>query len=111
MLKGGALANNVYWQVAGAVSFGAGAKYVGTFLGAGAVALGEGASIKGRVLTPGTVALADSPFAISKDDLTPPVVSIDGGGTSARTTPHHRSREPPTSPLAATWSSPWPARS
>ena len=83
VLKGGALANNVYWQVVGAVSLGAGAKYVGTFLGAGAVALGEGASIKGRVLTPGTVALANSPFAISKDDLTAPVVSIDGGGTSA----------------------------
>ena len=82
VLKNGALANNVYWQVVGAVSLGAGAKYVGTFLGAGAVALGEGASIKGRVLTPGTVALADSPFAISKDDLTAPVVSIDGGGTS-----------------------------
>ena len=81
VLKGGALANNVYWQVLGAVSLGAGAKYVGTFLGAGAVALGEGASIKGRVLTPGTVALADSPFAISKDDLTPPVVTIDGGAT------------------------------
>jgi hypothetical protein len=80
----GALANNVYWQVLGAVSFGAGAKVVGTFLGAGAISFGEGASIKGRALTPTTVGLANSPFAISKDDLTAPVVTIDGG--AARST-------------------------
>jgi hypothetical protein len=79
----GALANNVYWQVLGAVSFGAGAKVVGTFLGAAAISFGEGASIKGRALTPATVGLANSPFAISKDDLTAPVVTIDGGDASS----------------------------
>ena len=83
MLAGGALANNVYWQVLGAVSFGAGAKAVGTFLGAGAICFGEGASLKGRALTPTTVGLANSPFAISKDDLTAPVVTIDGGAARA----------------------------
>ena len=35
VLTGGALAHNVYWQVNGAVSLGAGAKYVGTFLASG----------------------------------------------------------------------------
>ena len=52
VLTDGALANNVYWQVVGAVSLGAGAKSVGTFLGAGAITFGDGASIKGRALTP-----------------------------------------------------------
>lgn len=75
----GALANNVYWQVVGAVSLGAGAKFVGTFLAEGAVSFGEGASLKGRALTPSTVALANSPVTEPKDDLTAPVVTIDGG--------------------------------
>ncbi len=79
VLTDGALAHNVYWQVDGAVSLGAGAKYVGTFLATGAVALGEGASIKGRVLTPITVALANSPVTKPIDDLTAPVVSFDDG--------------------------------
>lgn len=79
VLTNGALANNVYWQVLGAVAIGAGAKVVGTFLGAGAISFGEGASIKGRALTPSTVSLANSPFAVSKDDLTPPLITIDGG--------------------------------
>lgn len=79
VLTDGALANNVYWQVLGAVSLGAGSKYVGTFLGASSVAFGEGASLKGRVLTPSTVALANSPITQPIDDLTAPVVSIDGG--------------------------------
>ena len=79
VLTDGALANNVFWQVAGAVSLGAGAKLVGTFLGAGAITFGDGASIKGRALTPGTVAVTNSPFTEPIDDLTAPVVTIDGG--------------------------------
>lgn len=84
VLTDGALANNVYWQVVGAISLGAGAKYVGTFLGAGAIAFGDGASLKGRALTPGSVAVTNSPFTVAKDDLTAPVVTIDGG--AARST-------------------------
>ncbi|MFB9311698.1 ice-binding family protein [Nocardioides plantarum] len=79
VLTDGALATNVYWQVLGAVSMGAGAKTVGTFLAAGAVAFGEGASLKGRILTPGTVTLANTPVTQPKDDLTAPVVTIDAG--------------------------------
>ena len=79
VLTDGALANNVFWQVAGAVSLGARAKLVGTFLGAGAITFGDGASIKGRALTPGTVAVTNSPFVEPIDDLTAPIVSIDGG--------------------------------
>jgi hypothetical protein len=81
VLTGGALANNVFWQVTGAVSLGAGAKFVGTFLGAGAITFGDGASIKGRALTPGTVAITNSPFTQPIDDLTAPLVTIDGGAT------------------------------
>jgi hypothetical protein len=81
VLTDGALANNVYWQVLGAVSMGAGAKYVGTFLAAGAVAYGEGSSLKGRILTPGTVTLANTPVTEPKDDLTAPLVTIDAGAT------------------------------
>ena len=65
--------------MAGAVSLGAGVKWVGTLLGAAAVAFGEAASIKGRILTPSTVALANSPVTKPIDDLTAPLVGIDGG--------------------------------
>ncbi len=81
VLTDGALANNVYWQVVGAVSLGANAKYVGTFLGASTISFGEGASLKGRALTPSTVALANSPVTQPIDDLTDPLVSINGGAT------------------------------
>lgn len=83
VLTDGALANNVYWQVNGAVSLGAGAKVVGTFLATGAISFGEGSSLKGRALTPSTVALANTPVTRPIDDLTAPVVAIDGGPTSA----------------------------
>ncbi|RHW23233.1 DUF3494 domain-containing protein [Nocardioides immobilis] len=79
VLTDGALANNVYWQVAGAISLGADADYVGTFLGAGAIAFGDGASLKGRALTPTSVAMTNTPFLVAKDDLTAPLVTIDGG--------------------------------
>ena len=81
VLANGALANNVYWQVVGAVSLGADVKFVGTLLGAGVVSFGDGASLKGRVLTPDTVALANSPITKPIDDLVAPVVAINGGPT------------------------------
>ena len=89
VLTDGALAHHVFWQVNGAVSAGAGAKLVGTFLAAGAITFGEGASLKGRALTPGTVGLANSPVTQPIDDLTAPVVTIDGGpnASTSDTTP------------------------
>jgi hypothetical protein len=98
VLTDGALANNVFWQVVGAVSLGAGASYVGTFLAAGAVTLGDGASIKGRLLTPGTVAVTNSPVTQPIDDLTAPVVTIDGGPA--------RSTNDTTPPIAGTTDEP-----
>ena len=81
VLTDGALANNVYWQVVGAISLGAGAKFVGTLLGAAAITFGDGASIKGRALGAATVTVTNSPFTEPKDDLTAPIVAIDGGAT------------------------------
>ena len=52
VLTDGALANNVFWQVVGAVSLGAGAKFVGTFLGAGAITFGDGASSRAALSPP-----------------------------------------------------------
>jgi hypothetical protein len=79
ILTDGALANNVFWQVSGAVSLGASARFVGTFLGNGAMTFGDGASIKGRALTPGAVAVTNSPFTEPIDDFTAPIVTLDGG--------------------------------
>jgi hypothetical protein len=89
VLKNGALANNVYWQVVGAVALGADAQFVGTLLGAGVISFGAGASLKGRALTASTMALADSPITKPIDDLVAPVVAIDGGpaASTADTTP------------------------
>jgi hypothetical protein len=81
VLANGALANNVYWQVVGAISFGANAKFVGTLLCAGAVTFGDGASLKGRALTSSTMALSNSPITKPIDDLVAPVVAINGGPT------------------------------
>lgn len=79
VLANGALANNVYWQVNGAATLGANARYAGTILGTGVISFGEGASLKGRALTSSTVALANSPITKPIDDLVAPVVTIDGG--------------------------------
>jgi hypothetical protein len=97
-LTDGALANNVFWQVSGAVSLGAGAKCVGTLLGAGAITFGDGASIKGRALTPGTVTMTNSPFTEPIDDLTAPQLTIDGGAT--------RSTNDTTPPISGTTDEP-----
>lgn len=98
VLKNGALANNVYWQVVGAVALGADAAFVGTVLGAGVISFGAGASLKGRALTSSTMALADSPVTQPIDDLTPPVIAIDGGPT--------RSTNDTTPPISGTTDEP-----
>jgi hypothetical protein len=51
LLSGGAKAENTYWQVAGAVSVGAGAHFEGIILGKTSAAFGDGSSINGRILT------------------------------------------------------------
>jgi hypothetical protein len=52
LLINGATVNNVFWNVDGAVSSGAGASMKGTFLAlAGEIALGNGATLEGRALS------------------------------------------------------------
>ena len=57
VLANGAKASNVYWQVHGAVSTGAGSTCVGTILADGAATLGAGSAQAGRVLSTGAVTL------------------------------------------------------
>eukprot|EP00964_Phaeocystis_antarctica_P078798 scaffold49021_cov66-Phaeocystis_antarctica.AAC.4 len=51
VLKNGAQASNIFWQIAGATSIPAGAHAEGILLCAGAIVLGAGASLNGRALT------------------------------------------------------------
>lgn len=50
-LTGGALAKNVFWQVAGVVSLNTTSHFEGVILGATDIAMANGASISGRMLT------------------------------------------------------------
>lgn len=56
-LKGGALAKNIFWQVAGAVSIGTTAHFEGVVLAKTMVAAKTGASINGRLLAQTAVTL------------------------------------------------------
>lgn len=57
ILSGGATAQNVFWQVAGAVSIGAGAHMEGTILSASNIALLTGATLKGRLYSATDIAM------------------------------------------------------
>lgn len=57
ILTGGALARNVFWQVAGAVTIGANTHFEGIILGQTSITLGNLASIKGRLLAQSAVNL------------------------------------------------------
>ena len=59
-LAGGALPKNVFWQVVGAVTLGAGAHCEGVILAQASVDLGAGASITGRLLAQTAVTIAMS---------------------------------------------------
>jgi hypothetical protein len=56
-LSGGALAENVYWQVSGHVELGTTAHFEGIVLSQTAVSLATGASINGRLLAQTAVTL------------------------------------------------------
>jgi len=57
ILAGTALAKNVFWQVAGAVTVGTTAQFKGIILGQTAVTFGNGSSIDGRILAQTAVTL------------------------------------------------------
>jgi ice-binding like protein/Big-like domain-containing protein len=56
-LAGGALAKNIFWQVAGQATFGAGAHFEGVLLCKTGVTLDTGATMNGRILAQTQVAL------------------------------------------------------
>ena len=57
LLSGGALPQNVFWQVGGGVSLGAGAHLEGVVLSGTGIALGAGASVDGRLFAKTAVTL------------------------------------------------------
>jgi len=56
-LSGGALAENIFWQTAGAVTLGTSSHFEGTILGKTSIAVQTGASINGRLLAQTAVTL------------------------------------------------------
>ncbi len=56
-LTGGALAKNVFWQVAGAVTIGTTAHFEGVVLAKTLIAVNTGASVNGRLLAQTAVTL------------------------------------------------------
>jgi hypothetical protein len=65
VLANGAKASNVFWQINGAVSTGAGSTCVGTLLVDGAVTLGAGSSLVGRLMSTGTVTLSTNTISMN----------------------------------------------
>lgn len=57
ILKGGAQAKNIFWQVAGAVTLGTGSTFNGTILGKTNIALLTGATLNGKALAQTAVTL------------------------------------------------------
>jgi hypothetical protein len=56
-LAGGALAKNIFWQVAGSVTLGTDARFKGIVLGKTMIAVNTGASVNGRLLAQTAVTL------------------------------------------------------
>ena len=57
ILSNGALAENIFWQVAGAVTIGPGAHMEGNILSASNIALQTGATVKGRLYSKTNIAM------------------------------------------------------
>ncbi len=78
LLINGATVNNVFWNVDGAVSSGAGASMKGTFLAlAGEIALGDGATLDGRALSiAGAANLLNNNISVCIKPALPSVILI-----------------------------------
>ena len=63
ILINGATAGNIFWQVQGAVAFGAGTKMTGNIVGNAAIAVGAGCSVWGNLYTvTGAIAISGTTF-------------------------------------------------
>jgi len=64
ILSGGALAENVVWQVAGVVTLGTGARMEGRLFSQTAITLGTGAHVNGRLYAQTAVSMASSTIVV-----------------------------------------------
>jgi len=67
LLTGGALAKNVFWQVAGAVTVGARSHFEGILLGQTSITFGNLASVKGRLMAQSAVVLDTTTVTVPSD--------------------------------------------
>jgi hypothetical protein len=72
ILQGDASANNVFWQVAGAVTLSTGGDFKGIVLSKTLIAVKTGTSITGRLL-------AQTAVTLQKSTVTAPTVPVNGG--------------------------------
>ena len=92
VLSGGALAGNVFWQVAGGAIIGTTAHVEGTVLSATAVTLKSGASVNGRLLAQTNVTLINNTLVnvfsltVSNANVTYGTVSSNVGGIVCNST-------------------------
>jgi hypothetical protein len=71
-LTGGARAENIFWQVSGAVTLGTTSHFEGTLLGATSIAVQTGASVNGRLLAQTAVTLQMNSVSNPTVSITPP---------------------------------------
>jgi hypothetical protein len=69
ILKGGALAKNIFWQVTGAVTLGARSRFEGIILAKTNIALVTGATVNGRLLAQTEVALDQNTVGLESTEL------------------------------------------
>ena len=81
-LINGAQSSRVFWQIQGALTLGAGAKFAGTAMALDAIGIGDGAVVNGRALARnGAITTYSNNFY-----TTAPAVAITGGGTATTST-------------------------
>jgi hypothetical protein len=73
-LAGGALAKNIFWQVAGDVTIGTTAHFEGIVLGKTLIAMNTGASMNGRLLAQTAVTLQQNTVALPAGTVVPPII-------------------------------------
>jgi hypothetical protein len=73
VLTNGAAAKDVFWQVTGAVTVGAGSHIVGTLLSGGAITLGAGVVVDGRLMAPYAAITVDA-CTITRPPVVDPAV-------------------------------------
>ena len=76
-LVGGAMAKNIFWQVAGAVTLGTTAHFEGVILAKTLIAVNTGASVEGRLL-------AQTAVTLQENAITEPASSSGGGSGHGR---------------------------